>query len=57
MSLSTVERIIRVGLAAAAGVRELFLRDQAQPYVLLFVLAGLGLPEAVRLLVSAWKDR
>jgi hypothetical protein len=54
-SLSTVERALRIGLAAAAGVRELLLRDVAQPYVLVFVLAGLGLPEAIRLLVSAVK--
>ncbi|MGH7342807.1 MAG: hypothetical protein ACREKH_20170 [Candidatus Rokuibacteriota bacterium] len=57
LSFSTVERLIRVGLATAAGVRELLLRDQAQPYVLLFVLAGLGLPEALRLLVAAIRDR
>jgi hypothetical protein len=50
LSLSTVERVIRVALAAAAGVRELLLRDAAQPYVLMFILAALGIPEAVRLL-------
>jgi hypothetical protein len=55
LTLSTVERILRVSLATAAGVRELLLRETAQPYVLLFVLAGLGLPEAIRLLVSAIK--
>jgi hypothetical protein len=55
LNLSTLERTIRIGLASLAGVRELLIADQAQPYVLLFILAALGLPEAVRLLASALK--
>jgi hypothetical protein len=56
-AFSSLERAIRIALATAAGVRELLLRDEAQLYVLLFVLAALGLPEALRLMASAWKDR
>jgi hypothetical protein len=52
LSLSTAERVIRLALATAAGVRELLLRDIAQPYVLMLVLAALGIPEAFRLLAS-----
>lgn len=50
MSWSNSERAVRLGLAAGAGVRELFLQPEAQPSVLLFILAALGLPEALRLL-------
>jgi hypothetical protein len=53
LNLSNLERTIRIGLASAAGIRELLVADEAQPYVLLFILAALGLPEALRLLVSA----
>jgi hypothetical protein len=49
---SNAERLTRIALAAGAGVRELFLQSQAQPSVLLFVLAALGLPEALRLLAA-----
>jgi hypothetical protein len=47
---SNVERSVRLVLATGAGVRELFLQAEAQTSVLLFVLAALGLPEALRLL-------
>ncbi len=50
LTWSNVERAIRMALAAGAGVRELFLQAEAQTSVLLFVLAALGLPEALRLL-------
>jgi hypothetical protein len=54
---SNVERVIRMGLATGAGVRELFLQPQAQPSVLLFILAALGLPEALRLLAPLTKGK
>lgn len=50
---SNIERTIRVALATGAGVREFFLRPDGVPPqipILLFVLAALGLPEALRLL-------
>lgn len=46
-----------MGLATGAGVRELFLQPQAQPSVLLFILAALGLPEALRLLAPLTKGK
>lgn len=46
-----------MGLAAGAGVRELFLQTEAQPSVLLFILAALGLPEALRLLAPLTKGK
>ena len=46
-----------MALAAGAGVRELFLQEQAQASVLLFVLAALGLPEAIRLLAPMVKGK
>ena len=49
-SWSNAERTIRMVLATGAGVRELFLQAEAQTSVLLFILAALGLPEALRLL-------
>lgn len=56
-SWSNTERLIRTVLAAGAGVRELFFQQQAQPYVLLFILAALGLPEALRLLAPLTKGK
>lgn len=52
---SNVERAIRLTLATGAGVRELFLQAEAQTSVLLFILAALGLPEALRLLAHLTK--
>ena len=56
-SLSNAERLVRIALAAGAGVRELFFQPQAQPYVLLFILAALGVPEAIRLLAPLTKGK
>jgi hypothetical protein len=56
LTLANAERCTRLVLATAAGVRELLIRETAQPYVLLFILAALGLPDALRLLASAIKQ-
>lgn len=56
-SWSNVERSIRLLLATGAGVRELFLQAEAQTSVLLFILAALGLPEALRLLAPLVKGK
>lgn len=50
LTWSNIERAIRLALATGAGVRELFFQAEAQTSVLLFILAALGLPEALRLL-------
>lgn len=52
---SNLERGVRLMLATGAGIRELFLRPQAQAAVLLFILAATGLPEALRLLARMVK--
>jgi hypothetical protein len=54
-SWSNLERAVRLTLATGAGVRELFFHAQAQTSVLLFILAALGLPEALRLLAHLAK--
>lgn len=49
-SWSNTERAVRIAIVVGAAIREFVFADSTEPYRLLFILAGLGTPEALRLL-------